>query len=69
MDIASSSAGATGDVMSLTGNNANSNPIFTLAGSPSGKTLTLDFGTAYANAKIKIQLYKFQHKQSHKHPL
>jgi len=54
MDIASSSAGATGDVMSLTGNNANSNPIFTLAGSPSGKTLTLDFGTAYANAKIKI---------------
>ena len=54
MDIASASAGATGDVMSLTGNNANSNPIFTLAGSPTGKTLTLDFGTAYANAKIKI---------------
>ena len=54
MDIASASAGATGDVMSLSGNNANSNPIFTLAGSPTGKTLTLDFGTAYANAKIKI---------------
>ena len=54
MDIASASSGATGDVMSLTGNNANSNPIFTLAGSPTGKTLTLDFGTAYANAKIKI---------------
>ena len=45
---------ATGNVLSLTGNNANSNPIFTLGGSPTGKTLTLDFGTAYSNAKIKI---------------
>ena len=54
MDIASASSGATGDVMSLTGNNANAGAIFTLAGSPTGKTLTLDFGTAYANAKIKI---------------
>jgi hypothetical protein len=30
------------------------NPIFTLGGSPTGKTLTLDFGAAYSSAKIKI---------------
>jgi hypothetical protein len=54
MDIASASTGATGDVMSLTGNNGDGNPIFTLGGSPSGIQLTLDFGTAYADAKIKV---------------
>jgi len=43
-----------GNILSLTGNNGDSNPIFTLGGSPTGKTLTLDFGTAYSNAKIKI---------------
>jgi len=43
-----------GNILSITGNNANGNPIFTLGGSPTGKTLTLDFGSAYSSAKIKI---------------
>jgi len=38
----------------LTGNNHQGNPIFTLGGSPTGKTLTLDFGSNYSSAKIKI---------------
>jgi hypothetical protein len=52
--IGSASSGANGDVLSLTGNNADGNPIFTLSGSPTGKTLDLDFGTAYADAELKI---------------
>jgi len=47
-------SGTTGDIMSLSGNNGNGNPIFVLGGSPTGKTLTLDFGSAYSNSKIKI---------------
>ena len=43
-----------GDVLSLTGNNSNGNPIFTLGGSPTGKTLTFDFGTTYADAELMI---------------
>ena len=50
----SSGTAVAGNVMSLTGNNANGGAIFTLGGSPTGKTLTLDFGTAYANAEIKV---------------
>ena len=52
--INSASSGANGNILSLTGNNANGNPIFTLSGSPTGKTLDLDFGTAYADAELKI---------------
>ena len=52
--INSASAGANGDVLSLTGNNAQGNPVFTLSGSPTGKTLDFDFGTAYADAELKI---------------
>ncbi|MDA7798386.1 DUF4815 domain-containing protein [bacterium] len=52
--INSASSGANGDILSLSGNNGNSNPIFTLSGSPTGKTLDLDFGTAYADAELKI---------------
>ena len=52
--IGSASAGANGNILSLTGNNADGNPIFTLSGSPTGKTLDLDFGTAYADAELKI---------------
>jgi hypothetical protein len=47
-------SGTTGDVLSLTGNNHQGNPIFTLGGSPTGKTLTLDFGSNYSSSKIKI---------------
>ena len=50
----SASVGATGNILSLTGNNGNGNPIFTLSGSPTGKTLDFDFGTAYADADLKI---------------
>ena len=52
--INSATAGANGDVLSLTGNNAQGNPVFALSGSPSGKTLDFDFGTAYADAELKI---------------
>ena len=55
VSVMSSSGSATaGDVLSLTGNNHMGNAIFTLGGSPTGKTLTLDFGTNYSSAKIKI---------------
>ena len=50
----SASTGATGNILSLTGNNGDGNPIFTLSGSPTGKTLDFDFGTAYADADLKI---------------
>ena len=53
-DIGSATTGATGDVLSITGNNANGSAIFTRAGTPTGKTLTLNFGTAYADATLKI---------------
>jgi len=52
--INSASSGANGDILSLSGNNGDGNPIFTLSGSPTGKTLDLDFGTAYADAELKI---------------
>jgi len=52
--INSASSGANGDVLSLTGNNADGGAIFTLSGSPTGKTLDFDFGTTYADAELKI---------------
>jgi hypothetical protein len=50
----SGGTGAVGDVLSLTGNNHESQPIFALAGSPTGKTLTLDFGANFAGHTVKI---------------
>ena len=51
-DIASATDGATGDVLTTIGNNHAGNPIFT---QPSGNgTSVFDFGSNYANAKIKI---------------
>ena len=52
--MSDSGSGISGDVLSLSGNNHASNPIFTLGGSPTGKTLTLDFGSNFSSAKIKI---------------
>jgi hypothetical protein len=52
--MTSSGSATAGDVLSITGNNSNGNPIFDLGGSPDGKTLTLDFGSGYSSAKIKI---------------
>ena len=51
---AGSGSGTVGDILSLTGNNGDGDPIFTTGGTPDGLTLTLDFGSAYANATIKI---------------
>jgi len=53
MDAGASSA-TVGDVLSLSGNNGDGGAIFTRGGSPTGKQITLDFGSAYADAKIKI---------------
>jgi hypothetical protein len=52
--MTSSGSAVAGDVLSISGNNGDGNPIFTLGGSPVGKTLTLNFGSTYSNAKIKI---------------
>nr|BAR27359.1 VrlC protein [uncultured Mediterranean phage uvMED] len=51
-DVASATNGATGDILTTIGNNHEGNPIFT---QPSGSgTSVFDFGSNYANAKIKI---------------
>ena len=50
----SGGTGAVGDVLSLTGNNHEGSPIFILGGSPTGKTLTLDFGANFAGHDVKI---------------
>ena len=52
--MTTSGSAVAGNVLSISGNNGNGNPIFVLGGSPTGKTLTLDFGSAYGTAKIKI---------------
>ena len=54
MTTGSGGTGAVGDVLSLTGNNHEGSPIFVLGGSPTGKTLQLDFGANYAGHKVKI---------------
>jgi len=51
---AGSGSGTVGDILSLTGNNGDGDPIFVLGGTPAGITLRLDFGSAYANATIKV---------------
>ena len=51
-DIGSATSGSLGDVLTTIGNNHAGNPIFT---QPSGNgTSVFDFGSNYANAKIKI---------------
>jgi hypothetical protein len=52
--MSGSGSAITGDVLSLSGNNHEGNPIFTLGGSPIGKQLTLDFGSNYGSAKLKV---------------
>ena len=54
MTTGGGSAGAVSDILSLSGSNHLAQTIFTLAGSPTGKTLTLNFGTNYAGHKVKI---------------
>jgi hypothetical protein len=54
MSLGIGASGAAGDVLSLSGNNHEGDAIFNLTGSPSGKSLTLDFGTNFQGHKIKI---------------
>ena len=54
MTTGSGGTGAVGDVLSLSGNQHEGDAIFNLGGSPTGKTLTLDFGANYAGHKVKI---------------
>src|SRR5210317_392765 len=52
--LGSGSSGAVGDVLSLTGNNHEGTPIFTLNGAKT--QLTIDFGANYASHDIKALL-------------
>ena len=54
MTTGSGGTGAVGDFLALNGNNHEGDSIFTLSGSPTGKSLVLDFGANYAGHKIKI---------------
>ena len=54
MTTGSGGTGAVGDTLSLSGSNHEGDTIFNLTGSPTGKTLNLDFGANFAGHKIKI---------------
>ena len=54
MTAGAGSTGAVGDVLSLSGSNHETDTIFNLGGSPTGKTLTLDFGANLQGHKVKI---------------
>ena len=54
MSTGSGGTGSVGDVLNTSGNNHEGGAIFTLGGSPTGKTLTLDFGANFAGHKIKL---------------
>ena len=54
MSTGAGGSGSVGDVFSLSGNNHESDPIFTLGGSPTGKTLLIDFGANFQGHKVKI---------------
>ena len=48
------STGAVGDVLNLEGNNHEGDSIFNLEGSPTGKTLRLDFGANFQGHTVKV---------------
>ena len=54
MSTGSGSLGAVGDTLSLSGANHEGDNIFTLSGSPVGRTLNIDFGANFAGHKVKI---------------
>jgi len=54
MELGAGATGAVGNFLALNGVNHESNTIFTLSGSPVGKSLILDFGANYSGHKIKI---------------
>ena len=54
MTTGSGGTGAIGDVLNTSGNNHEGDAIYNLGGSPTGKTLQLDFGANFAGHKVKI---------------
>jgi hypothetical protein len=54
MSTGSGGTGAVGDTLNLSGSNHEGDSIFTLQGSPVGKTLNLDFGANFAGHTVKI---------------
>ena len=54
MATGSGGTGAVGDTLNLTGSNHEGDAIFNLGGSPTGKTLNLDFGANFAGHTVKI---------------
>jgi hypothetical protein len=54
MTLGAGTTGAVGDVLNLSGNNHEGDPILELGGSPIGKTLKFDFGADFQGHKIKI---------------
>ena len=54
MSTGGGTTGAVGDTLNTRGSNHESDPIFVLGGSPSGKSLTFDFGADFAGHKVKI---------------
>ena len=54
MTTGSGGTGAVGDVLNTSGNNHEGSAIFILGGSPTGKTLTFDFGANLQGHKVKI---------------
>jgi len=54
MTTGSGGTGSVGDSLNTSGNNHEGDAIFTLGGSPTGKTLTLDFGANFQGHKVKI---------------
>jgi len=54
MTTGAGGTGAVGDVLNLGGNNHEGDSIFTLGGSPTGKTLTVDLGANFQGHKLKI---------------
>jgi hypothetical protein len=54
LTIGSSSGVSVGDVLAVTGNNYAGGQIFTLGGTPTGKTLTLNYGSNYGTVTLKI---------------
>ena len=54
MSTGSGGTGAVGDTLNLSGSNHEGDAIFNLGGSPTGKTLNLDFGANFAGHTVKI---------------
>ncbi|MAF35869.1 hypothetical protein CL622_02005, partial [archaeon] len=51
---AGTTSGSVGDIVSLSGTSHEGDTIFTLSGSPTGRTLAIDLGANYATAKVKF---------------